>query len=115
MTISDLSPGPWKDIGDIQLANSDAGLDDFTATRLNSFRTVILRGIYAGRLFVTSERLSGRRRMYTIRIAGDSGSIDVLGSFMQYATMDHAKAAARRYAERMTAPGVTAARHYSFD
>ena len=96
-----LTPGAWRDIGDIQRANTAAGMYFFSADTLSFFRSVIYRGIYAGRLFVTSERGPNRRRMYTIRVANDDGSIDTLGDFQQYATMAHAQSAARQYAEEM--------------
>ena len=99
--INDLTPGSWQDIGDLQLANADSGRHFFSADTLSYFRSVIYRGFYAGRLFVTSERGPNRRRMYTIRVANDDASIDTLGDFQQYATMEHAKAAARRYAQEL--------------
>lgn len=55
--------------------------------------------VVGGCYFVTSERdFSNTQRLYTIRKANADGTIDTVGDFQAYATLEQAKRAMRKLA-----------------
>ncbi len=96
-------PGPYKNIQAIRNKNRDEGYHFFTAGAMRFFASKIGRATIYGRFFITSEQFRGSdvigRRMYTIRIAKDDGTIGRLGKNMQF----RERADARAYLEKKVA------------
>jgi hypothetical protein len=90
----------YQTVAQIKQANERAGLYFFEASTMRFFRSkVASRSIIGGRYFITSEQFDASSpRLYTIRIANDDGSIDTVGEFQQYETVEAAKRAAKQLA-----------------
>lgn len=93
-------PGPWKSIEEIRLANRKAGRHFFDADTLQFFSSSIYGEIYGGRFFITSEQDSNSHytypRKWSIRAASNNGaSIDTIGEFQAYDTLEEAQQAVR--------------------
>jgi len=91
--------GAMFSIDDVQRANRDAGSHFFDADTMRFFGSRVLPTVYAGRLFVTSER-SGfdhySPRSYTVREFMPDGSIETVGDFNGFATPAQARAEIKR-------------------
>lgn len=88
-------PGPWHDVDEIAQANRRAGGHWFDADAKRFFRSRCDGPVIGGRLFVSSEKGPDERRLYTIRVALDDGSITDLDGFQRYGTRKAAETAAR--------------------
>jgi hypothetical protein len=90
----------YENIRQIEYANTSAGHYFFSPSTMRFFRSKIAsRSIIGGRYFITSEQFDASSpRLYTIRIANDDGSIDTVGEFQQYETVEAAKRAAKQLA-----------------
>lgn len=88
----------YQNIRQIEYANTNAGQHFFDPATMRFFRSRIAsRTVINGRYFITSEQFDASSpRLYTIRRANDDGSIDTVGEFQQYETVEAAKAAARK-------------------
>ncbi len=88
----------------IKQANAKAGGKWFSKNNMEYFNTIIVRQVFGGRYFITSERdgwgmaWDGRRR-YSIRMVDEDAQIETVGEFGQYATKEAAIKAARRIVE----------------
>lgn len=76
--------------------NAKLGHHWFEPTAMRFFRTRILGRLEGGKYFVTSEKLHGYARLYSVRIANEDDSIDTVGEFQSYRTAAQARAAIRR-------------------
>lgn len=89
---------------DVRRANGDGGSHFFERDAMRFFGSRLLHPVYngpGGSFFVTSERRprSNDARRYTVRrFVPETGSVETVGTFQQYATGTGAKNAARRYA-----------------
>lgn len=93
-------PGPWRDMDEVRTANRRAGNHFFDADTLSFFQSRVSDLLYAGRLFVTSEKPRGGVREWTVRAAMDDGSCSTMEpGFRAFST----GAAAHRYARRLAA------------
>ncbi len=90
----------YRSIADVRRANKAAGHHFFERDTMRFFASIVERGLYGGRFFVTSERgpVQGDVRRYTVREALDSGKIETRGAFHAYRTLEDARAAARELA-----------------
>jgi hypothetical protein len=95
-------PGPFGSIEEIKRANTRSGQHWFETDTMRFFSSQVGSHIIAGRIFISSERfempdpnLPGPR-MYTVRIATDSGEVSDLSEFQQFHSASGAKAAALR-------------------
>ena len=88
---------PFHNMNQIREANKRSGGHWFEPATLQFFGSRILAGLYGGRYFVTSEQPPHGPRRYSVRIAGDGGSIDTVGPFCGFAS----RRAAIRQAERL--------------
>ena len=105
---TDLTPGPFRTIDQMKAANARLGHHWFTPGAMRFFNSRALSGVYAGRLFVSSEQYRSRHtgyraRLYTIRAVSDAGGVSTVGEFQQYSTRRRAIAAARAMAENILA------------
>lgn len=98
-------PGPWKSLREVRDANYKRGDHWFSASTMEFFDSQVETGVslIAGRFFVTSEQdkdgaYDGRRR-FTVRAAADDGSIETVGEFMGYSTLDEAVEAAKSFTD----------------
>jgi hypothetical protein len=89
-------------IADIRAANARAGHHFFEPATMRFFRSRIESTVYGGRYFVTSEQFAmGAHkdpRRFTVRMANDDGTIDTVGEFQAYSTLEVARATARELA-----------------
>ena len=93
-------PGPFRTITEMKVANADAGRYFFTRDTMRFFRSRIVPGVIAGRIFITSEQFDDSSpRLYTVRVMGDDGDTADVSTFQQFATLDEA----RKYARSLTA------------
>ena len=93
----------FQTIAEVRAANRAADLHFFDRHTMNYFHSRIESKLYGGRYFITSEAdyyLSTFPRRYTVRRANDDGSIDTVGDFQAYATIDEARYAAKDAALR---------------
>jgi hypothetical protein len=95
-------PGPFGSIEEIKRANARSGQHWFDPDTMRFFSSRAGSQIIAGRIFISSERfempdpsLSGPR-LYTIRIATDTGEVGDLSDFQQFRSASGARAAALR-------------------
>ena len=95
--------GPWRTMRQIREANKAAGRFWFEPSTLRFFQSRISVRIYAGRLFVTSEKGPDMVRRYNIRAALDNAHIETVGDFQGYVTSREAHAEARRMAREIEA------------
>lgn len=88
----------WN-ISQLKAAVKAEGSHFFDAASMRFFNSRIAPGVKhtdAGIVFITSEQFDSRSpRLYTIRIAKADGSIDEVGEFQQYKTLDAARKAVR--------------------
>jgi len=88
----------------VRAANEGAGFHFFKPATLRFFSSRVLRGVYGGKYFVTSERDTYRDtnpRKYTVRSIREDGSIETHGGFQAFATAGRAKTYARRLAREV--------------
>jgi hypothetical protein len=92
---------PYKSIAEIVAANQRAEQTWFSDFNMRFFGTEIHDEVYDGAYFITSEQddyVSSRghrggwdgNRMYSIRIAMPDGTIDTVGDFGAYETLEQA-------------------------
>lgn len=83
--------GNFNSISQIKRANENAGRYFFSDGTMRMFNCRVHDAVYAGCVFVTSERndmpyCAPQPRVYTVRIALVDGSIETFGSLGDYAT-----------------------------
>ena len=92
-----LESGTFLTITQMKFANASRGHHFFEPATMRFFNSRILSRVYAGRLFVTSERREAYcPRLYTIRAMADDGAVFTVGEFQQYASRREAMAAAQK-------------------
>ena len=80
----------------IKRANRAHGHHFFSPDTMRFFRSRIAPGVIGGRYFITSEQFDERSpRLYSIRVANDDGSVDRVGDFQYYPSLQAARKAAR--------------------
>jgi hypothetical protein len=103
-TTDHLESGTFLTITQMKFANASRGHHFFEPATMRWHNSRILSRVYAGRLFVTSERREAYcPRLYTIRAMADDGAVFTVGEFQQYSTRRRAIAAARAMAEDILA------------
>lgn len=94
-------PGPWRSVAEIKAANREHGKYFFSDDTLKFFNSIVYEDtLIAGRYFITSEKgdWDGAERLFTVRVADDSGDIDTVGKFQAHRSKSAAIAAAFRLA-----------------
>lgn len=101
-------PGPFKSLNAMRRRNEETGHYYFSRDTMYFFRSRVSADIFAGRMFVTSERNVGMGqvypRLYSVRAMRDDGTIADVSNFQQFETLDSAKRYARSLA-RMVSNG----------
>lgn len=89
----------YHSIADVRRANAAAGNYWFNAATMRFFGTRIETALIGGEYFITSENQfdSAAPRRYSVRRAMPDGSIDTVGEFQAYRTLDEAREALREY------------------
>lgn len=85
----------------IREANEAAGFHFFKPSTMRFFSSRVLRGVYGGKYFVTSERDTYRDsnpRLYSVRSIREDGSIETHGGFQAFDSARKARAHAVRLA-----------------
>jgi hypothetical protein len=89
-------PSSYFTVTEIRHANAAIDGHYFDRGTMRFFRSRVAPGVYAGRLFVTSEQFDeSSPRLYSIRMARADGSIDSVGEFQQFNSLRAARAAIR--------------------
>lgn len=96
-----ITPGPFRTLDEIKTHNKETGHHFFDDDTMRFFRSHLHGPVFAGRLFVTSEKPPHGSRRYTIRVAHDDGSISSYQGFMHYATRRAALQDAERLAKEL--------------
>lgn len=78
-------------IAQVREANRGAGFHFFDRDTMLFFDSRVLRGLYGGRFFVTSEKGPDGVRAYTVREASEDGRIDTVGEFQGWPTAERAR------------------------
>jgi len=76
-----IKAGPFEAIEQVKAANAAIDHHFFEADTLRFFKSHVSPDIYGGRFFVTSEKPPYGDRMFTVRMARDSGEIRTIGAF----------------------------------
>ena len=82
----------YTSMSDVITANEQTGGHWFDKSSMRFFKTKIKSRLIAGKRFITSECGPDERTRYTIREAQPDGSIDTIGEFQQFSTLEKAKA-----------------------
>lgn len=77
-------------IGDVERLNRSAGKHYFDEDTMRFFNSRIETDLIRGRFFITSEKGPDERRRFSIRCAFDSGAIETVGDFQQFASWEAA-------------------------
>jgi len=85
----------WNSIEEIREANSRTDQHFFEASTMRWFNSRVLRTIYGGRYFVTSEQGPSMERMWSVREADSEGRISTCFNFQDFPTRDAAVRAAK--------------------
>lgn len=92
----------FNTIGEIREFARDHGSHFFDSDTMRFFRSRVLRTVFGGRYFVTSEQFVMRAyagpRRYTVRAVTSDGNVTTIGEFQAYATARDAAKAARALA-----------------
>lgn len=96
-------PGPYMTLAEVKVRNRTTGHHFFDPDAVAFFASKCYTPIYAGRLFVTSERQPHGSRRFTVRVAHDNGQIGTVGEFEKYATLTAAAKAAEALAAEVPA------------
>lgn len=109
-------PGRYRSITELTRAVTESGSHFFETDTMRFFNSRVYPEVYAGRIFITSEkqpntwdRNAGRvytyPRRYTLREIQDEAPVSIreIGEFQQYRTLDSARRAARRIAHAIEA------------
>lgn len=110
-TVINLATG-YNRLGDLRKANARAGLFFFSPDTMAFFDSKVESDLYAGALFITSERPPAslrvgewKRRRFTLRAALHGGGVCTVGAFGAYPTRAKAHKAAMRYAAELRDDG----------
>ena len=99
----------FRTIAEIASANTSAGWHWFSPDSLQFFNCRLrddwVLPIPGGALFVSSEKLEGEDRRYSVRRAWVDGQVDTVGDFLGHASVSEAKAALRDEAARLVEEG----------
>jgi hypothetical protein len=87
----------YRTIEDVKAANRSIGNHWFDRSTLRFFNCKIESGLIGGRYFITSERMElTMPKRYSVRIAKDDGTINTLGEFQQYYSIEDAREAIKK-------------------
>ena len=87
-------------ITELKARNAEAGQHFFDREAMQFFNSKVETPIYGGRFFVTSERMETTYpKRYTVRVALNDGSIEEVGEFQEWLTLEAARAEAKVYAK----------------
>lgn len=91
---------PFTSVANVRAANELAGGYFFDPLAMREFGSKIESAMYAGTLFITSEKSwDGEGRHYTIRYVVPTGEVFTLGGASQLKTIDEARDIARTVAK----------------
>jgi len=95
----------FKNITEIKRANKQAGQHWFSTSTMRFFESRAHPGVYGGRYFISSEQFIDSRgnadpRRYTIREAAPDGTVDTVGDFQGFPSLETAKAFAKELVDR---------------
>lgn len=95
---------PFTSVADVRAANELAGDYFFNPLTMREFGTKIESAMYAGTLFITSEKSwTDEGRHYTVRYVVPTGAVFTLGGASQLKTIDEARNIARTVAKELRA------------
>lgn len=83
----------WKSIAEVKKANKESGQYWFDPDAMRFFGSKIETDIIHDRYFITSEVNPSGTKKYTIREVKDNASIDTVGPFHHYESVDAAREA----------------------
>jgi hypothetical protein len=83
-----IKQGPHESINQIKKYNADQGYHYFEKGTMDFFNSITMGMVFAGRIFITSEKFmsphgNGPRR-WSLRYIDDDGSIGTIGDFQRY-------------------------------
>jgi len=86
----------YQTLSDVKAANRESGGHWFDKSTMRFFNTRMESQLYGGRYFITSERYDENHgKRYSIRQAMPDGSVDTVGEFQQYFSLESARIAVR--------------------
>lgn len=88
----------FKSINQIIATNKKFGGHFFDRDAMKFFKGRVLKGVYGGAIFITSERFRFFDRAYSIRYCNSVGSIQTI-DYMKYRTRRQAISMAKKYAK----------------
>ncbi len=93
----------FRTIADVRRANKAAGHHFFERDTMRFFASIVERGLYGGRFFVTSERgpVAKDTRRYTVREVSQDGKVSTRGAFQAHRFIEDARAACRKLAREV--------------
>ena len=92
----------FKTINEIKEANKDAGYFFFSPDTMRTFNSRVASGVLKGRYFVTREDNFDRSKFrYSVRMARDNGSIERLGKFNGFNSLETAKTFIKTFPEHL--------------
>ena len=86
----------YDSILEIEQHNRAKGFHFFDPSTMRFFNSRIHDQVYGGNVFVTSEKGPDDVRRYTVRRMTETGRINMVGDFQQYASRSGAHAAAAK-------------------
>lgn len=85
-----ITQGPHDDLSSIERLNEDEGYHYFEEETMRFFSSNAYERVFAGCIFVTSEKFTSRHgdgpRRYSLRCIREDGSIETIGAFQGYET-----------------------------
>jgi len=81
----------WKNITEVKKANKSINHNWFAFDAMSFFKTKVETPILHGRYFITSEINPSNEKAYSIRVVNDNGSIDTVGEFHSFISVETAK------------------------
>tara|TARA_R110002110_G_scaffold83483_6_gene216682 strand:- start:2080 stop:2424 length:345 start_codon:yes stop_codon:yes gene_type:complete len=89
-----ITQGPHEDLNSIEQLNEEKGYHYFEEKTMRFFSSNAYETIYAGCIFITSEKFMSRHgngpRRYSLRCIRENGTIDTIGEFQGYETFSDA-------------------------
>lgn len=87
----------YKSMAEVRRANANAGRFFFSPDTMDFFDSRVESGLYGGRYFITSEKkgFQSTERAYTVREAKPDGSIETVGGFLAFNTLECARESVR--------------------
>ena len=82
----------YNSISEIKIKNKEINQRWFSPQTMKFFNSKIETGVLKGKYFITSERREKYfPKKYSIRKAEENGSIDTIGEFQQFSSIEEAK------------------------